>query len=85
MHTLDGLVTHGVPSDRNAHPHTDCIGKIAVVHNGIIENYQELKKGLVERGHKFHSETDTEVISHLIEENFLKVIFTKQYWKHLRN
>ncbi|MBP9517757.1 MAG: glutamine--fructose-6-phosphate transaminase (isomerizing), partial [Fervidobacterium sp.] len=62
--------THGVPSDRNAHPHTDCTGKIAVVHNGIIENYQELKKGLVERGHKFHSETDTEVISHLIEENF---------------
>jgi len=62
--------THGVPSDRNAHPHTDCSGKIAVVHNGIIENYQELKKGLLERGHKFHSETDTEVISHLIEENF---------------
>ncbi|MGB4263058.1 MAG: glutamine--fructose-6-phosphate transaminase (isomerizing) [Fervidobacterium sp.] len=62
--------THGVPSDRNAHPHTDCTGKIAVVHNGIIENYQELKKGLIERGHKFHSETDTEVISHLIEENF---------------
>ena len=62
--------THGVPSDKNAHPHTDCSGKIAVVHNGIIENYQELKKGLVERGHKFHSETDTEVISHLIEENF---------------
>jgi len=62
--------THGVPSDKNAHPHTDCSGKIAVVHNGIIENYQELKKGLVERGHKFHSETDTEVIGHLIEENF---------------
>jgi len=62
--------THGVPSDRNAHPHTDCTGKIAVVHNGIIENYQELKKGLIERGHKFHSETDTEVISHLTEENF---------------
>ncbi|MCX7653486.1 MAG: glutamine--fructose-6-phosphate transaminase (isomerizing) [Fervidobacterium sp.] len=62
--------THGAPNDRNAHPHTDCSGKIAVVHNGIIENYQELKKELLEKGHKFRSETDTEVISHLIEESF---------------
>lgn len=62
--------THGAPSDKNAHPHTDCSGKIAVVHNGIIENYQELKNELTEKGHKFKSDTDTEVISHLIEENF---------------
>ncbi|MEJ5257619.1 MAG: glutamine--fructose-6-phosphate transaminase (isomerizing) [Fervidobacterium sp.] len=62
--------THGAPSDRNAHPHTDCTGKIAVVHNGIIENYQELKTELIQKGHKFKSETDTEVITHLIEENY---------------
>ncbi|WP_448377256.1 glutamine--fructose-6-phosphate transaminase (isomerizing) [Fervidobacterium sp.] len=62
--------THGAPNDTNAHPHTDCTGKIAVVHNGIIENYQELKTELISRGHVFKSETDTEVISHLIEENF---------------
>lgn len=60
--------THGVPSDANAHPHPDCTGKIVVVHNGIIENYLELKKGLRRRGHKFVSETDTETITHLIEE-----------------
>ncbi len=62
--------THGAPSDKNAHPHTDCSGKIAVVHNGIIENYQELKNELIKKDHKFKSDTDTEVISHLIEENF---------------
>jgi glucosamine--fructose-6-phosphate aminotransferase (isomerizing) len=62
--------THGRPSDRNAHPHQDCRQKIAVVHNGIIENYQELKEWLQERGHIFNSETDTEVIPHLIEELF---------------
>lgn len=60
--------THGRPSDRNAHPHQDCSKKISVVHNGIIENYQELKEWLQERGHIFNSETDTEVIPHLIEE-----------------
>ncbi len=60
--------THGAPSDRNAHPHTDCSGKIAVVHNGIVENFQELRRGLMERGHEFRSDTDTEVIAHLIEE-----------------
>lgn len=60
--------THGVPNDRNAHPHTDCTGKIAVVHNGIIENYLELKEALVKEGHKFSSQTDTEVIPHLIEK-----------------
>jgi glucosamine--fructose-6-phosphate aminotransferase (isomerizing) len=60
--------THGVPNDANAHPHTDCTGKIAIVHNGIIENYLELKKSLKRRGHKFISDTDTETISHLVEE-----------------
>ncbi|MEM2376221.1 MAG: glutamine--fructose-6-phosphate transaminase (isomerizing) [Sulfolobales archaeon] len=60
--------THGRPSDLNAHPHTDCSGKIAVVHNGIIENYLEVKDLLIKRGHEFKSETDTEVVAHLIEE-----------------
>ena len=60
--------THGVPSDINAHPHLDCKGKIAVAHNGIVENYLELKKRLQKEGHKFVSETDTEVIAHLIEK-----------------
>lgn len=64
--------THGVPNDVNAHPHTDCTGAIAVVHNGIIENYAELKKQLEGRGHTFRSETDTEVIVHLIEEQYAK-------------
>jgi glutamine---fructose-6-phosphate transaminase (isomerizing) len=62
--------THGVPNECNAHPHTDCKGEIAVVHNGIIENSGTLKQGLQARGHKFASETDTEVIAHLIEEAF---------------
>jgi glutamine---fructose-6-phosphate transaminase (isomerizing) len=60
--------THGLPTRENAHPHTDCLGKIAVVHNGIIENYKELKDQLQQEGHKFTSETDTEVIAHLIEK-----------------
>jgi glucosamine--fructose-6-phosphate aminotransferase (isomerizing) len=60
--------THGKPSDQNAHPHEDCYGKIAVVHNGIIENYVHLKKKLLSEGHHFSSETDTEVIAHLIEK-----------------
>jgi glucosamine--fructose-6-phosphate aminotransferase (isomerizing) len=64
--------THGIPNDRNAHPHTDCSGKIAVVHNGIIENYADLKRQLQSRGHIFRSETDTEVIVHLIEEEYAK-------------
>ena len=62
--------THGKPSEINAHPHQDCTGRIAVVHNGIIENYKELKDMLVAKGHKFISETDTEVVSHLLEENY---------------
>jgi len=63
--------THGGVTKNNAHPHLDCTKTIAVVHNGIVENFQELKKNLVKKGHKFISETDTEVIVHLIED-FLK-------------
>ena len=59
--------THGKPSDANAHPHLDCSGKIAVIHNGIIENYGSLREELLRDGHTFRSETDTEVLSHLIE------------------
>jgi glucosamine--fructose-6-phosphate aminotransferase (isomerizing) len=62
--------THGAPSDANAHPHTDCTGRVAVVHNGIIENYQALRDELAANGHEFRSETDTEVVPHLIEELF---------------
>jgi len=61
--------THGKPSVANAHPHADCREKLFVIHNGIIENYQSLKKTLLERGHQFRSETDTEVLAHLIEEH----------------
>ncbi len=60
--------THGLPTKENAHPHTDCKNRIAVVHNGIIENYKELKSQLEKEGHIFRSETDTEVIPHLIEK-----------------
>lgn len=62
--------THGVPSDHNAHPHSDCTGKFAVVHNGIIENYSSLRKRLVSEGHDFASDTDTEVIGHLLESYY---------------
>ena len=60
--------THGVPNDVNAHPHLSNDGSIALVHNGIIENYQELKDALVDLGYEFKSDTDTEVLSHLIQE-----------------
>jgi len=74
--TFDGTIgiahtrwaTHGEPNTVNAHPHNDCTGKIAVIHNGIIENYASIKKNLENRGHKFVTETDTEVLAHLIEE-----------------
>ena len=80
IHNLDDLpgnlgightrwATHGAPLEVNAHPHVDCSGQIAVVHNGIIENFAELKLELENRGHVFKSKTDTEVIAHLIEEN----------------
>jgi glutamine---fructose-6-phosphate transaminase (isomerizing) len=60
--------THGAPTDTNAHPHTDCTGRVAVIHNGIIENFTDLRSGLEKRGHVLASETDTEVVAHLIEE-----------------
>src|SRR3954462_6527556 len=59
--------THGAPNECNAHPHVDCTKTIAVVHNGIIENYGALRQMLIQQGHKFESETDTEVLAHLIE------------------
>ena len=62
--------THGAPSERNAHPHTDCTNQIAVVHNGIIENFAELREELIAKGHTFTSDTDTECIAHLVEENY---------------
>lgn len=62
--------THGEPSDRNAHPHTDCRSRLAVVHNGIIENYQELRHWLALQGHEMRSDTDTEVLPHLIEHYY---------------
>jgi glutamine---fructose-6-phosphate transaminase (isomerizing) len=65
--------THGRPTEENAHPHRDCTGKIVVVHNGIVENYLPLKKKLISEGHKFTTETDTEVIAHLIEKHFLQM------------
>ena len=61
--------THGIPSDRNAHPHTDCTGRLAIVHNGIIENHQMLRSRLAAGGHRLSSDTDTEVLAHLIEQN----------------
>jgi len=60
--------THGVPSDRNSHPHTSNNGKLSIIHNGIIENYATLKEELISRGHEFKSDTDTEVLIHLVEE-----------------
>ncbi|MDR3774594.1 MAG: glutamine--fructose-6-phosphate transaminase (isomerizing) [Terracidiphilus sp.] len=75
-HPIDGTfgightrwATHGRPTEENAHPHRDCTGRIVVVHNGIVENYLDLKRELTEKGHKFVTETDTEVIAHLIEQ-----------------
>jgi glucosamine--fructose-6-phosphate aminotransferase (isomerizing) len=80
MHPLDGTygightrwATHGHPTKENAHPHRDCTGRVVVVHNGIIENYLTLKKKLSKEGHRFTTETDTEIIAHLIEKYFLK-------------
>src|SRR3989449_5961270 len=62
--------THGRPSDLNAHPHQDCTGEITVIHNGIIENFRELRDDLEARGHRLASETDTEAIAHLIEDAY---------------
>ncbi len=63
--------THGAPNDRNAHPHMDCTGQVAVVHNGIIENFATLRAGLEERGHELVSDTDTEAVAHLLEEQLV--------------
>ena len=77
LHGLIGIghtrwATHGPPSDENSHPHLDQSGKIAVVHNGVIENYDRLKDKLLKAGHTFHSDTDTEVLAHLIGEYYQK-------------
>ena len=76
--------THGKPSEKNAHPHIDCQGRVAVVHNGIIENYQELRASLEARGHRFRSETDTETIAHLIEEEMQTAPFEEAFSRALR-
>jgi len=75
--------THGRPSDANAHPHTDCHGRIAVVHNGIVENFLELKTSLQEKGHQFYSETDTEVITHLLEEGMELGLSFEDAFRHM--
>ncbi len=77
--------THGVPNDINAHPHTDCTGRIAVVHNGTIENYAQLREALRGRGHRFVSETDTEVMPHLIEEEYIGVSFAEAVRRALQH
>src|SRR5439155_21497147 len=65
--------THGPPTDANAHPHLDQSGKIALVHNGVIENHQLLKERLLAKGHTFASQTDTEVLAHLVGEHYNQV------------
>ena len=76
--------THGEPSEINAHPHSDCAGLLAVVHNGIIENFAELKERLTRAGHAFRSKTDTEVIAHLIEEHAKKHPIGEAFRRSLR-
>ncbi len=76
--------THGKPCDKNSHPHSDCNRNILLVHNGIIENYQELKNYLIKKGHKFSSETDTEVVAHLIEEFNKKIDFKNSVLETLK-
>lgn len=76
--------THGKPCDKNCHPHTGCNGDISVVHNGIIENYQELKSRLIKNGHRFSSETDSEVVAHLVEEFCKKMEFREAVLQSLK-
>src|ERR1700754_4151694 len=78
LNPVDGLfgightrwATHGRPTEENAHPHRDCTGRVVVVHNGIIENYLSLKERLRKTDHRFVTETDTEIIAHLVEKHF---------------
>src|SRR5271166_4820575 len=76
--------THGRPTEENAHPHRDCSGQIVVVHNGIIENYLELKEQLQREGHQFVTETDTEVVAHLVEKNIKNLSFEEAVRKSLK-
>jgi glucosamine--fructose-6-phosphate aminotransferase (isomerizing) len=73
--------THGPPTDENAHPHTDCTGAVSVVHNGIIENHESLRRELTQRGHSFTSDTDTEVIPHLVEEGLADGLTTAEAFR----
>ena len=77
--------THGRPTEENAHPHRDCTGQYVVVHNGIIENYLELKEKLQKRGHKFVTETDTEIVAHLVEEYGKTLPFEEAVRKTLKD
>src|SRR3974390_362800 len=77
--------THGGPTEENAHPHRDCTGQYVVVHNGIIENYLELKEELHREGHKFVPETDTEVVAHLVEKYAKTMAFEEAVRKALRS
>src|SRR5256884_2132421 len=80
--------THGRPTEENAHPHRDCTGRVVVVHNGIIENYLKLKEGLRTKDHQFLTETDTEVVAHLIEEHLKQgdsfKLAVRNTWHELR-
>ncbi|TSC67348.1 MAG: glucosamine--fructose-6-phosphate aminotransferase (isomerizing), partial [Parcubacteria group bacterium Gr01-1014_66] len=76
--------THGGVTEENAHPHQDCAGEISLCHNGIIENFKEIKEALIKKGHTFRSETDSEVIPHLIEENMksgIKILNDRIIWR----
>jgi glutamine---fructose-6-phosphate transaminase (isomerizing) len=77
--------THGEPTDVNAHPHQDCSGGIAIVHNGIIENYAALKERLIARGHVFRSETDTEVLAHLVEDHAARLPLDEAFARALKD
>ncbi|HNX23772.1 MAG TPA: glutamine--fructose-6-phosphate transaminase (isomerizing) [Spirochaetota bacterium] len=77
--------THGEPSDVNAHPHSDCNNELVIIHNGIIENYKDLKEVLISKGHKFKSDTDTEVVVHLIEHYKKELSFLDAVIKALRS
>jgi len=90
MHPLDGeygightrWATHGRPTEENAHPHRDCTGQIVVVHNGIIENYLDLKRQLQKEGHRFVTETDTEIVAHLVEREMKQAASNASDGKH---